>query len=76
MEVLKLDNRNTTLVDSVEESLIRFKEAFHLKDVEAGQYSPLVLAYIGDAGARAAAFPTKSNWPHRWASGVRSCAKR
>lgn len=24
MEVLKLDNRNTTLVDSVEESLIRF----------------------------------------------------
>ena len=33
----------------MEESLIRFKEAFHLKDVEAGQYSPLVLAYIGDA---------------------------
>ena len=26
-----------------------FKEALHLKHVEAGEYSPLALAYIGDA---------------------------
>ena len=25
------------------------KEKFHLKDTDAGQYSPLVLAYLGDA---------------------------
>ena len=33
----------------MEESLSFFKEAFRLKDVNAGMYSPLVLAYIGDA---------------------------
>ena len=33
----------------MEESVSFFKEAFRLKDVDAGQYSPLVLAYIGDA---------------------------
>ena len=27
----------------------RFKEAFRLKEADASQYSPLVLAYIGDA---------------------------
>ena len=31
------------------ESLSFFKEAFKLKDVDAGMYSPLVLAYVGDA---------------------------
>jgi len=31
------------------ESLSFFKEAFQLKDVDAGMYSPLVLAYVGDA---------------------------
>ena len=31
------------------ESLSFFKEAFRLKDVDAGMYSPLVLAYVGDA---------------------------
>ena len=33
----------------MEESLSFFKEAFRLHDVEAGMYSPLVLAYVGDA---------------------------
>lgn len=33
----------------MEESLKLMKEAFHLKEVNAGMYSPLVLAYIGDA---------------------------
>lgn len=33
----------------MEESLSFFKEAFRLKPVDAGMYSPLVLAYIGDA---------------------------
>lgn len=33
----------------MEESLGFFKEAFRLKEVDAGMYSPLVLAYIGDA---------------------------
>jgi len=33
----------------MEESLSFFKEAFRLKEVDAGMYSPLVLAYIGDA---------------------------
>lgn len=33
----------------MEESLSFFKETFRLKDVDAGMYSPLVLAYIGDA---------------------------
>lgn len=33
----------------MEESLKLMKEAFHLKEVDAGMYSPLVLAYIGDA---------------------------
>lgn len=31
------------------ESLSFYKEAFGLKDVDAGMYSPLVLAYVGDA---------------------------
>ena len=31
------------------ESLSFFKEEFQLKDVDAGMYSPLVLAYEGDA---------------------------
>ena len=31
------------------ESLSFFKEEFQLKDVDAGMYSPLVLAYVGDA---------------------------
>jgi len=31
------------------ESLSFFKEAFRLKEVDAGMYSPLVLAYVGDA---------------------------
>ena len=31
------------------ESLSFFKEQFRLKDVEAGMFSPLVLAYVGDA---------------------------
>lgn len=31
------------------ESLSFFKETFRLKDVDAGMYSPLVLAYVGDA---------------------------
>lgn len=31
------------------ESLSFFKESFRLKDVDAGMYSPLVLAYVGDA---------------------------
>ena len=33
----------------MEESLSLFKEAFRLKEVDAGMYSPLVLAYLGDA---------------------------
>ena len=33
----------------MEESLRLFKESFRLKDADAGQYSPLVLAYMGDA---------------------------
>ena len=33
----------------MEESLNHFKEAFHIKQMDAGMYSPLVLAYIGDA---------------------------
>ncbi len=33
----------------MEESLSFFKEAFQLQDVDAGMYSPLVLAYVGDA---------------------------
>ncbi len=33
----------------MEESLIFFKEAFRLREVDAGMYSPLVLAYVGDA---------------------------
>ena len=33
----------------MEESLRLFKEASRLKDADAGQYSPLVLAYMGDA---------------------------
>ena len=33
----------------MEEGLIGFKEAFHIKPMDAGMYSPLVLAYIGDA---------------------------
>ena len=33
----------------MEESLSFFKETFQLKDVDAGMYSPLVLAYVGDA---------------------------
>ena len=33
----------------MEESLMLLKEKFHLKDTDAGQYSPLVLAYLGDA---------------------------
>ena len=37
MEVLKLDNRNTTLVDSVEESLIRF---FKEKGLRPGSSIP------------------------------------
>lgn len=31
------------------ESVSFFKEAFQLKDVDAKMYSPLVLAYVGDA---------------------------
>jgi len=31
------------------ESLSFFKKAFQLKEVDAGMYSPLVLAYVGDA---------------------------
>lgn len=31
------------------ESLSFFKEAFQLEEVDAGMYSPLVLAYVGDA---------------------------
>ena len=31
------------------ESLSFFKEAFRLKEVDAGMYAPLVLAYVGDA---------------------------
>ena len=30
-------------------SFSRFKEAFRMKEADASQYSPLVLAYIGDA---------------------------
>lgn len=33
----------------MEESLKLMKEALKLKEVDAGMYSPLVLAYIGDA---------------------------
>lgn len=33
----------------MEESIKNFREAFHLKDADASQYSPLVLAYMGDA---------------------------
>lgn len=33
----------------MEESLSFFKEAFRLRKVDAGRYSPLVLAYVGDA---------------------------
>jgi ribonuclease-3 family protein len=33
----------------MEESIKQFGEAFHLKKMDAGQYSPLVLAYMGDA---------------------------
>lgn len=33
----------------MEESLSFFKDAFHLKEVEPNGYSPLVLAYLGDA---------------------------
>ena len=33
----------------MEESLMLLKEKFHLKDTDVGQYSPLVLAYLGDA---------------------------
>ena len=33
----------------MEESLILLKEKFHLKETDANQYSPLVLAYLGDA---------------------------
>lgn len=33
----------------MEESLKLMKQAFHLKEVDARMYSPLVLAYIGDA---------------------------
>ena len=33
----------------METGLNAFKEALHLKPVEAGEYSPLALAYIGDA---------------------------
>jgi len=33
----------------MEESLSFFKKAFRLKEVDAGMYSPLVLAYVGDA---------------------------
>ena len=33
----------------MEESLIHFKEALKLQEVDAATYSPLVLAYIGDA---------------------------
>jgi len=33
----------------MEESLRLFKESLRLKDADAGQYSPLVLAYMGDA---------------------------
>lgn len=33
----------------MEESLSFFKEAFRLHDADAGMYSPLVLAYVGDA---------------------------
>ena len=33
----------------METVLNAFKEALHLKHVEAGEYSPLALAYIGDA---------------------------
>ncbi len=33
----------------METCLNAFKEALHLKPVEAGDYSPLALAYIGDA---------------------------
>ena len=32
----------------METGLNAFKEALHLKHVEAGEYSPLTLAYIGD----------------------------
>ena len=32
----------------METGLNAFKEALHLKHVEAGEYSPLALAYIGD----------------------------
>ena len=32
----------------MEEGLIGFKEAFHIKPMDAGMYSPLVLAYIGE----------------------------
>lgn len=33
----------------MEEGLSFFKEAFRLRKVDAGMYSPLVLAYVGDA---------------------------
>lgn len=33
----------------MEESISFFKEAFRLRDVDAMMYSPLVLAYVGDA---------------------------
>ena len=36
----------------METGLNAFKEALHLKHVEAGEYSPLALAYIGDAAYR------------------------
>ena len=32
----------------MEESLILLKEKFHLKETDANQYSPLVLAYLDD----------------------------
>ena len=41
----------------METGLNAFKEALHLKHVEAGEYSPLALAYIGD-GAYELAFRT------------------
>ena len=34
----------------MEESLSCFKEALRLKEADAASYSPLVLAYLGDAG--------------------------
>lgn len=50
MEVLKLDNRNTTLVDSVEESLIRF---FKEKGLRPGSSIPNEIELACIAGCRA-----------------------